>query len=304
MDDVPDGTGDVNDGATDWPDVTRRIARSVQTTIGWIFWDPGAVARYEALGLPGPLGYIAARAAPFAGAGPDAVAAAFGSISPLGIALVFDQLRSPDAFLAVWEARDEAVVEGLQEHAPSIVAPLVGAGDDLWAVVEQLPTTGRPFYASHRSQSRPVDPLLSGWHAVNHLREWRGDTHWAIVAAQGLSGDEASILHNEWLGYDGDWLSHSRGNSSDSIEAAWRSLVVKGLADGDGVTTEGLALRQWIEAETDRRTTLPWQLYGLERTVHLAEQLEPPCERLLARVDVTAGERYQPASRVRPDRSR
>ena len=37
------------DGAVDWVEITRRNARSVQTTIGWIFWDPGAVARYERL---------------------------------------------------------------------------------------------------------------------------------------------------------------------------------------------------------------------------------------------------------------
>ena len=62
---------------TDWFAATRRNARSVQTTIGWIFWDPGAVARFEALGLPGPLGYIASRAAPLAASGPEAVIAAF-----------------------------------------------------------------------------------------------------------------------------------------------------------------------------------------------------------------------------------
>ena len=64
----------------DWFDITRRTARSVQTTIGWIFWDPGAVARYAELGIPkdfaGPLGYMAARCAPIAAAGPDAVIAA------------------------------------------------------------------------------------------------------------------------------------------------------------------------------------------------------------------------------------
>ena len=32
----------------DWAATTTRNARSVQTTIGWIFWDPGAVARFEA----------------------------------------------------------------------------------------------------------------------------------------------------------------------------------------------------------------------------------------------------------------
>jgi DNA-binding transcriptional MerR regulator len=35
----------------DWVAVATRNARSVQTTVGWIFWDPGAAARYEALGL-------------------------------------------------------------------------------------------------------------------------------------------------------------------------------------------------------------------------------------------------------------
>jgi len=48
--------------APDWFEITRRNARSVQTTIGWIFWDPGAIARYAELGLPediaGPLGNL------------------------------------------------------------------------------------------------------------------------------------------------------------------------------------------------------------------------------------------------------
>ncbi len=108
----------------DWVAITRRNARSVQTTVGWIFWDPGAVARYEALGLPGPLGYIAARAAPLAPAGPEAVEAAFGSISALGIALTFDAVdRNGTSFDALWQARDAAVVEGLRTHAPDIVDP-------------------------------------------------------------------------------------------------------------------------------------------------------------------------------------
>src|SRR3954452_15174751 len=96
---------------TDWVAINRRNARSVQTTIGWIFWDPGAVARFEQLGLPGPLGYIAARCAPLAGAGPSAVEAAFGSISPLGIALAFEILQTPERFMEFWSARDDAVLE-------------------------------------------------------------------------------------------------------------------------------------------------------------------------------------------------
>jgi hypothetical protein len=285
---------------TDWVAITHRNARSVQTTVGWIFWDPGAVARYEALGLPGPLGYIAARAAPLAPAGPEAVEAAFGSISPLGIALAFDAVeKNGTTFDAFWHARDEAVAVGLRTYAPAIVEPLIELGPPLWAVVEQLPTVGRPLYASHLRMPRPSDPLLSGWHAVNAIREWRGDTHWAIVASSGLSGIEASILHNAWLGYERDWLAVSRGSAPDAIERGWASLRAKGLAAGDEVTADGIALRQRIEEGTDRRTTEVWQLLGEERSLRFAEELEPPCELLLARVDETAGPNYQPASRIR-----
>ncbi|WP_421121530.1 hypothetical protein ACE2AJ_09275 [Aquihabitans daechungensis] len=284
----------------DWVAITHRNARSVQTTIGWIFWDPGAVARYEALGLPGPLGYIGARAAPLAPAGPEAVEAAFGSISALGIALTFDAVeRHATSFEALWQARDEAVVDGLHEHAPGIVDPLVELGPPLWEVVDRLPTVGRPLYASHLRMARPADPLLSGWHAVNCIREWRGDTHWAIVAASGLSGIEASIIHNAWLGYDRDWLPTSRGSTPDETERGWASLRARGLAVGDVVTAAGVALRQHIEDETDRLTTPVWELLGEDRSLAFATDFEPPCELLLARVDETAGPNYQPASRVR-----
>ncbi|MEI8051176.1 MAG: hypothetical protein WCI12_07045 [Actinomycetes bacterium] len=284
-------------------DVTRRIARSIQTTIGWIFWDPGAVARFEELGLPGPLGYIASRCAPLAGAGPEAVSAAFGSISQLGIALAFDVLTTPDRFMDFWRARDAAVLEGLRSFAPEIEGPLVQTGPDLWGVVDQLPRVGRVFFGSLLAVPRPTDPLLSAWHAVNALREWRGDTHWALVVASGLTHAEASILHNAWLGYEPDWLARSRGTSDEDLTTGWHSLAERGLVVDGVVTPEGIALRQELEDETDRLTALPWELFGLRATESLAGQLEPPCEALLARVDETAGPNYQPASRIRAPRT-
>lgn len=284
----------------DWVAITRRNARSVQTTVGWIFWDPGAVARYEALGLPGPLGYIGARAAPLAPAGPDAVIAAFGSISPLGIRMTFAvAVEKGVSWDDLWRARDEAVLDGLAHHAPAILEPLARLGSDLWPVVEALPTVGRPFFASHLRMPRPEDPVLSGWHAVNCIREWRGDTHWALVAAAGLTGIEASILHNAWLGYDSDWLPNSRGTDPADLDAAWASLETRGLARDRNVLPDGVALRQQLEDDTDRRTTQVWERLGHERSIRFAEDFEPPCELLLERVDITAGPNYQPASRLR-----
>lgn len=286
----------------EWCALTRRNARSVQTTVGWIFWDPGAVARYETLGLPGPLGYIAARIAPFGRAGYEAVVAALGSISPLGIRFVIDAVDPAD-YPRWWNARNDAVREGLATYAPAAAVALADFRDDLWAVIGDLSFVGRPFSASHLEMERVGDPVLSGWHAVNILREWRGDTHWGIIAQLNLTGAEASTLHNEWLNYDGDWLSRSRGLTDDAIASAWRGLEERGLAHEGQITRAGLELRQWIEDETDRRTTAPWELLGWNRSVAFHHAFEPPCEDLLRRVDITAGERYQPASRPRAPRT-
>ena len=283
--------------SVNWFEIAKRNARSVQTTVGWIFWDPGAVRRYEALGLPGNLGYIAARCAPFVGAGAEALTAAFGSISPLGIRFVVDFNRTVP-LMEFWHARDEAILEGLESYAPSILEPLRLFGPLLEVVAEKLPTTGRPFAASHRELPRHSDSALAGWHAINYLREWRGDSHWAIVASLGLSGAEASTLHNEWLDYDGDWLSKSRGLDDATIATAWSDLTAKGLAADGQLTDLGYATRQQIEDLTNQSSAAVWQHLGYDESLAFAEAFEPPCELLLARVNETAGERYQPASRV------
>ncbi len=292
----------MSDARPDWDAITCRNARSVQTTIGWIFWDPGAIVRYEAAGLPGafagPLGYIAARCAPIASAGPEAVIAAFGSISPVGIRATFELLDTPDKFREMWEARDAAVIDGLKQYAPDIIDSLRAFGPSLWRVIDQLPSLGRVFFAAHLAMQRPTDPILSGWHAVNCLREWRGDTHWALVVAAGLTHAEASILHNAWLGYEPDWLANSRGTSKEDLDAGWAHLNERGLASGRKVLPTGIEVRRQIELDTDRLTTFPWELLGEQHATEFALSFEPSCEKLLARVDATAGTNYQPASRV------
>lgn len=300
----------------DWIGITERNARSVQTLIGWIFWDPGAVERYTALGVPGPLGYVPSRAAPLAPAGDDAVIAAFSTINPDAIRLSLQLTREHTTFEAMWRARDEAVVEGLRRHVPELCEPLAELADPLWGAVRACPVGGRVLFGAYLGVPIPDDPLLSAWQAVNCLREWRGDTHMALLVEADLGPVEASLLHSAWVGYPHEWIGRSRAWSEDAVRDGMASLAERGLADridlratDDGepdpldgwrVNEMGLALRRHVEDRTNELTTTPWEHLGEEFSVRFAELLEPPCEVLLRRVDETAGPRYQPASRIHP----
>lgn len=295
---------------TDWTAVCRRNARSVQTIVGWIFWDPGAIERYTALGVPGPLGYVPARAAPLAPAGDDAVIAAFSTIHPDAIRVSLAQAREHTTFDALWAARNDAVVAGLHRYVPDQVDAIAAMAPWLWDAVAACPLSGRALFGACRSQPRPDDPLLSAWLAVNCLREWRGDTHMAVLVEADLGPVEASLLHSAWVGYPHDWVARSRMWGDAEIAAGFEELSRRGLAelrpsgddpdDGPVVTEAGIELRHRIERRTDELTATPWRAVGHDRATHFADVLEPPCETLLARVDTTAGDRYQPASRLHP----
>lgn len=282
----------------DWYSISQRNARSVQTLIGWIFWDPETIRRLEPEGLPGMLAYVAGRAAPLAPAGEDAVIAAFYTINPDVIRYAIRAMNENSSAERVWQIRNEAAVDGLREFVPEATEALASMTPWLWDAVDACPLPGRPFFGACRSLPRPEEPLLSMWQAVNCLREWRGDTHFAILTSEDVGPVAAGILHNAWVGYEKDWLPVSRGNTPDEIEHAYASLEARGLAKDGEVTEAGVALRQDIEDRTDRLTTLPWEAIGAELSDEFARIAEPACEALLTRVDVTAGPNFQPASRI------
>lgn len=287
----------------DWVDVSRRLAFASHRLIGWIFWDPVGIARFESLGVPNGMGYyIVTRAAPLAPAGHEAVTAAFGSIHPDFVRFSLDHAAAHTTFDAVYEARNQAVVEGLATHVPDIVEPLSRFADELWRVVDALPSAGRVLFASHRQAPRPATAsALSAWLALNCIREWRGDTHWMIQVTEGLSTTAAMVLDAAWRGYD-DWLPRSRGASDADLAAAHDELTRRGLMTDGNVNQDGLALRDDLERRLDTLTAQPWQLLGQQRSEQLHTAIDAAGERLMQRVDVTAGPQWMPAGRQRKER--
>jgi hypothetical protein len=286
---------------TDWRELSRRASLASHRLIGWIYWDPTAIANYTALGVPGGAGYyVATRCAPLAAAGDDAVVAACYSILPVFVRHSLATCREHTTFEAAAGARDAAVRPGLEAWAAEAIPDLEALADPLWAATDELTPSGRVLFGAHRSWPRPAaDPLLSAWLAVNCLREWRGDTWWALQIADGMTPVAAGVLDGAWRAYTNHWVARSRGADDTALNAALEELGGRGLVTNGEVNAAGIAHRQGLEDRLDDLSAAPWQLLGEESTRAFLAAMEPVGGALLERVDITAGPEWMPAGRTR-----
>ncbi|MDP4929542.1 MAG: hypothetical protein NWQ79_01045 [Ilumatobacteraceae bacterium] len=284
---------------TNWQDLSARASLASHRLIGWIYWDPDAIARFTALGVPNGIGYyVTSRAAPLAAAGNNAVTAAFYTIRAEFINLSLDIARQHTTFEDAYRVRNEAVVRGLHDYSPAIVDGLSTLAPALWQAADSLPLAGRVLHGAHKQWPRCEDqPELSAWLAINCIREWRGDTHFAILASEDITGVQAGLLHDAFLGYPGDWIPRSRGADDEQLVAAWEQLDTRGFVTEGRVNEHGLAFRQMIEDKTNFLCEKAWRHLGEKTTTQFCELVEPFGPIFLARIDATAGENWMPAAR-------
>ena len=289
----------------DMEELTARAGRAGHDLVGWLMWDPAAIAAYEALGVPGGTGWVVAwRLAPLGDVAPAAAAAATYSIQPAVIEMIMGLYRGVTDTESILAVRDAAVLPGLEEIAPGLAQSLGGLAEDLWRGVDAVHHGARPMFAAHRSAGRPdgAPAGLSAWLAANCLRELRGDNHWALCAAADLDDVEVGLLHSVMVDpqeYGSEeWIARSRGNDDVSVVAGWERLEAKGLASAGSVNDRGRRFRLELEASTDRLTAPAWEAVGEEATLRFCELVEPHHAAFLARIDATAGPRWMPAARA------
>jgi hypothetical protein len=283
----------------EWIELGRRASFVSHRLIGWIYWDPRAIELNAALGIPNGLGYyVTSRAAPLLPAGADVVSAVFYSINPVAIRFSVDLAAEHADWRAIYDARNAAVGAGLREFVPEICDGLAELGPSFWSAADALPESGRALFAAHRSAPRVDDPLVSAWLGVNCLREWRGDTHFAILLAEGIDRVQAGILHDAHLNYGG-WIPRSRGADDEALRIAFADLERRGLAEDGVVNDAGLAVRSRVESHTDEICAQMWRAVGEDATRQFVELVEPVGQRLLTRIDETAGPDWMPAARER-----
>lgn len=263
----------------------RKMHRVLTPLHGFIYFDPGAARRYEEAGLTGRAQYFASRGAAFGPVGAGPVVATFFNFCPRLVA---------SCLPAAWEhTTPAAMLEARYAAAADVLTPLfddagvLAEANDLLgqavSVIEPL-AAGHPLYAAHADVPAPDDPVRLLWHRATLLREWRGDAHVALLAADGVDPCEVLQIHaaaEESL--TPELLRTSRGWSTEEFEAAAERLVARGELTVDGrLTEQGRANRQDVEDRTDALSSAPWAVLGPEACRSLRALLRPAVTALVA----------------------
>jgi hypothetical protein len=246
-----------------------------------VFWyAPQVFAEAAALGYEAKTrwpSYFAWRLAPLGAVGPRAAASACYSFNPGTVAA-----HVP----AAWAVADPAQLLAARERAVdrlyrALFGDLIGspglaeaAGLAREAALA-ADTAGRPLAAANADLPWPSEPHLVLWHAINVLRESRGDGHIAALQVAGLDPCEALVSFAA-IGAAPEEVFASRGWSSADWSAARDRLASRGWVDAAGKATErGRDGRDEVEWRTDRLADAPWQALGPGRTERLAELTGP-----------------------------
>ncbi|UGY94505.1 SCO6745 family protein [Streptomyces gobiensis] len=222
--------------------------------------------------------YFAGRSAPMGAVGPGTVAATFYSFSYDLIAKHLPaiwQTVSPEAVLAARLRAADATLRRLLGKEVIASKELAEAAELAIRATEACERGARPLYAAHADLPVPEEPHLALWHAATLLREHRGDGHLTVLLGAGLTGIQAQVSHTATgKGMSPRWVFATRGWTEEQWADAQRELRERELLDANGeLTQDGVALREEIEAETDRVDRAPYEhlgAAGVERLTELA----------------------------------
>lgn len=235
--------------------VRRQFWQGIEVIHDVVYFGDDIRERFDAIGLKGWwMAYFAQRSAALGTPDPKTVTALFHGFAPRLV-----ERALPDAWSLA--DRDEILATRLtmavDRLTPCIDPTAVDAdiarlAKDLEAIVDGLDFAGRALAASHANLPRPNDPIERLWWAATVLREYRGDSHVAILVAAGLDGAAANALAVA----DGRapvTQQQARGWDDDEWMAAYEHLRRRAWTTEYGeITDAGKAARAQIEDATDR----------------------------------------------------
>jgi Helix-turn-helix family len=260
--------------------LARRMWHQLEPIHAVFWYAPEVFAEAAALGYEVTTrwpSYFAWRLAPLGAAGPRLAACVCYSFSPDMVAAHVPAawtVASPQQILAARERAVDRMYGALSGDLISS-AGLAEAAELARDAALAAGTAGRPLAATNADLPWPGEPHLVLWHAINVLREHRGDGHITALLAAGLDPCEALVSFAA-IGAAPEEVFASRGWAADQWSAARARLAARGWVDAQGKATErGQDGRNDIEWRTDRLADAPWQALGPGRAQRLADLTAP-----------------------------
>lgn len=256
-------------------DDARRLLRALEPIAAAHWFAPEWREQMSAAGLADYApAYFCSRAAPLGPVPHPVVGALFYNWNPALVeySVRWDLCSPADA----WEASLRGVRLVLERILAAVpAADLQRAAALLRDPAEGCPREGRALYAAYTSMPRPQHPADDLWLSATMLREFRGDTHVAVLIGHGLGPVEAIVLNAAWIGTDLTRYASTRMWSEEQLQAAVESLRKRAFLDEDGrITDGGGKYREMVEIDTDRRALAPVEILG-DRAAEVLTLLEP-----------------------------
>ena len=266
------------------PNRAREVWTRLEAVHAVTYFAPQSREAAKAAGLKGFwMGYFGFRAAPMGAVAPAVVDAVFYNFAPRKVHRALPDawgFAAPAQLLGVRAAAAAAALRAVSPEADAVAERTV---DALASAVAAGKPGGRPLFAANQDVPAPDDAVERLWQYCTALREHRGDGHVVTLASSGVDGLEAHVLIGAERGVPPPLLRESRGWTPEEWDAACDRLRARGLLDGgNGLTADGAALRQRIEADTDRLAAEAYAGLGDDARDRLVADLEPLAEAVVA----------------------
>jgi hypothetical protein len=244
----------------------RRLAAALEPVVGQVYFAAECHQEYEKLGfspspftldtgvqLPDGPAYFTSRGSCMGQVPGEMVAAAFAVFNPEAVipAVRLGWTRCDAPTIAAARTR------GATAQLTRILGERPDGIDRATGLLQQagapLRPEGRPLYAGVLSLGLPGDPMGDLWRSGDILREFRGDAHTAAWTSAGFDATEIGLLTELYWGLAPRTYVRTRAWTDDQLSAAEDRLRSRALVDDNGLTLEGRARREAVEAATDEQ---------------------------------------------------
>ncbi|MEU0496220.1 hypothetical protein [Mycobacterium sp. NPDC006124] len=272
------------------PTTARRLFDRFEPVHALTYFAPES---REALGQTGFRGfwmcYFAARAAPFGAVGADVVTAVFYNFAPSHVAralpAAWDFASPADAL----RAREASAVAALNRCGVVDGPEVRDAADLLATAAATAPLDGRPLFAANHELPWPEEPVARLWHASTLLREQRGDSHVAVLVANGVGGRDCNVLHALADRVPREFIVRSREYDDQEWQTCVERLQDRGYVDGQGALTDsGREFKHHLEETTDRLSLSAFDALDDGELERLFHTLTPLTRAVVAGGDIPA----------------